>query len=129
MGLIAYFLYGTAAVVAVVYATIQAHYVLGFGWLPAYLSAINTVAFVLYGYDKVFVKLLKLLRLRVPEKVLIWELAFPGGIVGAFIAMYMFGHKIGPDSRDFRFELLKAFAIQAILLSGLLLIFLLGARG
>ncbi len=129
MGFIAYLLYGTAVVVAVAYATMQAHYLLGFGWLLAYLFTINVVTFAFYGYDKVFVKPLEFLRLRVPEKVLIWELAFPGGILGAFAAMHLFEHKVGPDSRDFRFELLKAFAIQATILSGLLLIFLLSVRG
>jgi uncharacterized membrane protein YsdA (DUF1294 family) len=128
MSIIAYPLYGIAVIAAIGYATVQAHDRLGLTWLLAYLLAINAVAFVFYAYDKVFVKLLKLLRLRVPEKILIWELAFPGGIFGAFLAMRLFGHKVGPDSRDFRFELLKAFAIQVVLLSAWLIILVVQAR-
>jgi uncharacterized membrane protein YsdA (DUF1294 family) len=128
MGIIAYPLYGIAGIVAVGYVTVQAHDRLGLTWLLAYLVAINAVAFAFYAYDKIFVKLLKLLGLRVPEKVLIWELAFPGGIFGAFLAMQLFGHKVGPDSRDFRFELLKAFAIQVALLAALLFILVVQAR-
>jgi len=118
MGCIAYPLYGVAAIVTVVYATMEAHDRLGLTWLLAYLFAINTVAFAFYAYDKIFVKPLNFLHLRVPEKVLIWELAFLGGVLGAFIAMHVFRHKTGPYSRDFRLELLTSFAIQMTLLSG-----------
>jgi uncharacterized membrane protein YsdA (DUF1294 family) len=80
-------------------------------WFLAYAVAINVMAFVVYGYDKALVRLLGRLKLRVPEKILIWELAFPWGLVGSWTAMRAFHHKTGPDKHDFRFELLKASAI------------------
>lgn len=129
MGCIAYLLYGAAVIFAVTCTTIQAHDRFSFAWLLAYLCAINIVAFAFYAYDKIFATLLEFLHLRVPEKVLIWELAFPGGVLGAFIAMCVLRHKVSPKKLVFQFELLKAFAIQMTLLSSLLLVLLLSTRG
>ena len=117
----AYLLYVSAVVVAVAYATAYLHNEFDAAWCIAYLVAINAVAFAFYVHDKIFVGLLNFLHLRVPENVLVWELAFPGGILGAVIAMYAANHKIGPNTRDFRVKLLKAYAVQATLLFVLLL--------
>jgi uncharacterized membrane protein YsdA (DUF1294 family) len=116
MGCITYPMYGLAAVVAVAYATVQVHDRLDVAWWLAYLVAINAAAFAFYAFDKIFVGLLQFLRLRVPEDVLLWELALPGGILGAALAMVTFGHKTGPETVDFRVELLKAYTAQITLL-------------
>ena len=126
MGAIAYPLYISAVVIAIAYATAYVHDEFSAAWWLAYLVAINAVAFGFYIYDKVIAKLLAFLYLgflplRVPEDVLVWWLAFPGGTLGAVIAMYTANHKIGPNTRDFRVKLLKAYAVQATLLFVLLL--------
>ena len=97
--------------------------------MAAYVLAINAVAFAIYGWDKGVAKVLGWLKLkdslplRVPENLLIWGLAFPGGIVGAVAAMVAFNHKIGSKEKadQFRIELLQAGA----LFTGALLIILL----
>jgi len=112
MGLsIAHLIYGPAALAAIAYATVLAHNSLNLSWSLAYLVAINLAAFAFFAFDKLFVRLLSTLRLRVPEDVLIWELAFPGGIAGATAAMYALQHKTGPDSSAFRSNLVKAYAV------------------
>lgn len=113
---IAHLIYAPAAVAAVAYATVQVHDRLGVAWWLAYLVAMNAVAFAFYAFDKIFVGLLNALHLRVPEDVLVWVLAFPGGIVGATIAMYTLQHKTGPGESGFRMDLLKAYAVLVTLL-------------
>ena len=54
-----------------------------------YLLAINLLAFVLYGIDKVKAKHK---RWRIPEAVLLW-LAILGGSPAALVAMHLFHHK------------------------------------
>lgn len=127
MGPVAYLLYISAVILAVAYATAYVHDEFSAAWSLAYLIAINIVTFAFYAYDKVLATLLDslylgFLPLRVPEDVLVWWLAFPGGIFGAAAAVYMLNHKTGPKKRDFRIELLKAYAIQATLLLVSLLI-------
>ncbi|MFQ5593382.1 MAG: DUF1294 domain-containing protein [Anaerolineae bacterium] len=108
---IAHLIYGPAALSAVAYATVLAHNNLNLSWSIAYLVAINLAAFAFFAFDKLFARLLAALRLRVPEDVLIWQLAFPGGIAGATAAMYALQHKTGPDSSAFRSNLVKAYAV------------------
>ena len=112
----AYVIYVPAALVAILYMAVQTHDLLDVIWWQAYLLAINAVAFAFFAWDKIFVSLLNLLRLRVPKRVLVWELIFPGGTLGGLAAMLLFRHKTGPDSHNFRMELLKAVLIQVILL-------------
>lgn len=109
MGTIAYLLYGVGTLGAVIYATLYFHREWGWAGHIAYLVAINGVTFVTYAYDKALAPVLGALHLRVPEKILIWWLAFPGGIVGAATAMRAFHHKTGPDTQAFRAELARAF--------------------
>jgi uncharacterized membrane protein YsdA (DUF1294 family) len=113
---IAHLIYGLAAIVAIAYGTMQVHGSLSNAWWVAYLVAINGVAFMFYVYDKVLVGLLQRLHLRVPEGILVWGLALPGGIIGAIVAMYSVHHKTSPNKRDFRMNLLKAFIVQIIVL-------------
>ncbi len=89
-------------------------------WWSAYLVAVNAVAFIVYVYDKSVARLLGTLRLgflplRVPEDVLVWFLAFPGGALGAYAAMYFANHKTSPAEQEFRRRLGKAFLVQVIL--------------
>ncbi|MFQ5854941.1 MAG: DUF1294 domain-containing protein [Anaerolineae bacterium] len=113
---IAHLIYGPAAAATVAYATVQVQATFGVAWTLAYLIAINVVAFAFYAFDKIFVGPLNLLRLRVPEDVLVWELAFPGGILGATAAMYLLQHKTSPGESGFRMELLKAYAVLITLI-------------
>jgi uncharacterized membrane protein YsdA (DUF1294 family) len=108
-------LYGVLIVVAVAGITSLVHELIGLGWFLAYLVAINTVALAFYGYDKALVTILNRLKLRIPERVLIWGLAFPGGFVGAWSAMLTFHHKTGSEKQAFRVELLKACAAAFLL--------------
>ena len=57
--------------------------------LGTYCVIINILTFCVFGYDK-YMSLLK--KRRVPEKALI-GLAFIGGSLGAFLAMFSFRHK------------------------------------
>jgi uncharacterized membrane protein YsdA (DUF1294 family) len=118
--------YQSIAVVATAYATLAAHSVLRLRWLWAYLLAINLIAFLFFGFDKVFVGLLQRLRIRVPEKVLIWGLAFPGGTAGAWAAMRVFRHKTSADKRAFRLELRMALLVQVMVIVGLGLLIQIG---
>ena len=94
---------------------------LGLTWSSAYLAAINIVAFVLYVYDCLLAAVLNRLKLRVPELILIWLLWFPGGLLGATLAMALTGHKLGQDSAEFRLEVAVAFAIQVAIAIGVVL--------
>lgn len=118
--------YQSIAVVATAYATLAVHSVLGLHWLWAYLMAINLIAFLFFGFDKVFVGFLQRLRIRVPEKVLIWGLAFPGGMAGAWAAMRVLHHKTSADKRAFRTELIMALLVQVMVAVGLGLLIKIG---
>ncbi len=67
-----------------------------FKWdaVAAWLAAVNAIAFLTYGYDKLVAGTG---RVRVPERVLIW-LAFTGGSPAAFIGMRLFRHKVTKTS-------------------------------
>lgn len=54
-----------------------------------YLLAINVLALLVYGFDKLCAKRG---RWRVPEKTLLWFAAI-GGSVGAWLGMQLFRHK------------------------------------
>ncbi len=115
MLLILCLIYGLILTGAVAWATQTLHASLALGWTNAYLVAINLVAFGFYVYDKVFVGLLNALHIRVPELLLVWGLAFPGGWLGALAGMFFAHHKTGPDSADFRMKLLGAYAVSVTL--------------
>lgn len=72
-------------------------------YLIIYLSAINLIAFILYGIDKH-----KAVRheWRIPEKTLIL-MAFFGGAVGALFGMLFFHHK----TRKWTFRILVPLAL------------------
>lgn len=123
MGTIAYLLYGVGTLGAVIYATLYFHREWGWAGHIAYLVAINGVTFVTYAYDKALAPVLGALHLRVPEKILIWWLAFPGGIAGAVTAMQVVHHKTGPDTQAFRAELVRAFFVQLGGLAGAALMY------
>jgi uncharacterized membrane protein YsdA (DUF1294 family) len=112
---IAHLIYAPIVAVTIAFATVRVHDMLGVAWWLAYLIAINLVAFAFFTFDKIFVNFLNTLRLRVPEDVLVWMLALPGGIVGSILGMYVAGHKTGDDKHEFRMQLLKAYAIQVTL--------------
>ena len=73
-----------------------------------YLLAINLLAFVLYGIDKVKAKHK---RWRIPEVVLLW-LAVLGGSPAALIAMHLFHHKT--LHKKFRYGVPAILIIQII---------------
>lgn len=111
-----------ATIIATAYATAYVYDAFGITWASAYLVAINVVAFVVYVLDKAFPNLLEFFELRVPEVILIWGLAFPGGILGALLAMLFTGHKTSADKRTFRFWLSMSFVLQVAILFGLLIV-------
>jgi uncharacterized membrane protein YsdA (DUF1294 family) len=121
-GIFVLFFYGAIAAASVAYGTTLVHLGLGLSWFVAYLVAINIVAFLFYGFDKLFASFLNAFKMRVPEFLLIWGLAFPGGFVGAWFGMQLFGHKTGPETFGFRVDLLKAFALAAAVAAVVLLI-------
>ncbi len=123
----AHVLYGPTAIVAVAFATTAVHRELHNPWWLDYLIAVNVVAFSFYVYDKIVAQLLDkmaitFLPVRVPEHILVWFLAFPGGSLGAYAAMYLAEHKTGPGASDFRRNLAKAVfaqvAVAAVLVRG-----------
>lgn len=122
LGLIAYLLFTPTILVVLSYAVVFGHDRLDLIWFVAFIVAINAVAFLFYGYDKLAAIILdglhldKILPLRVPELLLVWMLAFPGGSPAAILAMFLFRHKIGPKARDFRLKLLRALAVQVLAL-------------
>lgn len=122
MGWIATVFYSLTVPVAVAYVTAYAYDALSITWGSAYLVGINVVAFVLYAYDKILVDLLNFLQMRVPESVLIWQLAFPGGTAGTLLSMALTGHKTGEGGRAFRRELGGALFPQMFIIIGLLVI-------
>ncbi len=54
-----------------------------------YITAVNLIAFALYGTDKALAKARKF---RISEAALIWS-AIMGGSIGAALAMIIFHHK------------------------------------
>ena len=108
-------IYQLLAIAAVAFVTHMIHQGIGVSWSMAYLLAINGVAFVFYGYDKIFAELLNRLKSRVPERVLIWGLAFPGGFLGTWSAMLTLHHKTSPEKQAFRHELQKALVLAVLL--------------
>lgn len=60
------------------------------GAIAIYLAAINVLALLVYGWDKLCAK--RRGARRVPEKAL-FLLALLGGSVGAIAGMYLFRHK------------------------------------
>jgi len=106
--------YQLVAAIIAAFATRAIHTGIGLRWVWAYLLAINVVAFAFFGFDKAFVGVLGRLRIRVPERVLIWGLAFPGGMIGAWAAMHVFRHKTSADKRAFRLQMRRAVILQAL---------------
>jgi uncharacterized membrane protein YsdA (DUF1294 family) len=125
-GIILFFFYGAMAAFSVAFGATWLHTSFGLSWFVAYLIAINVVAFLMYGFDKLFASFLNALRMRVPEALLIWGLAFPGGFVGAWMGMQVFGHKTGPETFGFRVDFLKAFALAA---AGVTVVMLIDRQG
>lgn len=130
-GLIAWIIYLPVTMLSLAWVTEFFAAAVGMVWLVAYVLAINGLAFAIYGWDKGvsivlgWLKFLGFLPLRVPEALLVWGLAFPGGIVGAVMAMLIFNHKTGPspDAALFRMSLLRASAfLAAILLSVIVIV-------
>lgn len=80
--------------------------------LLSWLVAINLVAFLTYGYDKVIAGSR---RSRVPERVLLW-LALILGSLGAWLGMQVFHHKTAKDSFQRRFWLVLLVQIGVIIL-------------
>ena len=78
--------------------------------LPAYLAALNLVALLLYGYDKIMATTG---RFRVPEGVL-HLVALAGGAPGALAGQKLFRHK----TRKGRFQLVfwRIVALQLALI-------------
>lgn len=107
--------YGVLIIIIVALITSLIREFVRVSWFLAYLAAINVVSFGVHAYDKVFAATLNRLRFRVPERILSWGLALPGGIVGAWAAMLTFHHKTGPEKHAFRRELLKASALTILL--------------
>lgn len=84
---------------------------LGGGALALYLLAVNALAFLIYGYDKLCAK--REGARRVSEKTLLL-LAVVGGSVGAILGMNFFRHKT--RHAQFRYGLLLILAAQVGLL-------------
>lgn len=110
--------YQSIIVIVTAFSTFAIHSAVGLSWFWAYLLAINVVSFAVFGFDKAFVRVLGRLRIRVPERILVWGLAFPGGMIGAWVAMRIFRHKTSADKGPFRLELRKAFIVQVLGLVG-----------
>lgn len=108
-------IYGSIAVVSAAWATEKLHAGLALDWAPAYLVAINLVAFVFYAFDKSFADVLEFFKVRVPEVILVWGLAFPCGWIGALVGMLTADHKTGPGTTAFRKKLINAYVVFVIL--------------
>lgn len=78
--------------------------------LLSWLIAVNAVAFLTYGYDKMVAGRF----LRSPERVLL-GLALAGGSAGALLGMLLFRHKVGRDTADFRAWFWRIVALQVVL--------------
>ncbi len=85
-------------------------YGLDLPWLTGWLTAVNLVAFVLFGVDKQFAKRS---RRRISEADLLYYLLI-GGTLGATIGMKLFRHKT--QKKSFRRWYWSIVAVQLILL-------------
>ncbi len=77
-----------------------------------WLAAVNSVTFLMYGYDKAIAGST---WIRVPEKVLL-TLTFTGGTAGALIAMPLFRHKTLKKGFRVKFALVVTAQIVLIVL-------------
>lgn len=123
-GLISWSLYLPLTIIAIALASDASQAALGASWTVAYLVGINLAAFMIYVWDKVIAGPLEswglsFLPLRVPEALLIWGLAFPGGTLGAILAMFLANHKTAKP--EFGAKLLIALALQFVLVVLILL--------
>lgn len=84
------------------------------GGLTLYLAAVNVVAFLAFGLDKLKAKAD---AWRIPEKTLL-GLAVIGGSVGAILGMRFFRHKT--RHKQFSVGLPLILAVQVVLLALLL---------
>jgi uncharacterized membrane protein YsdA (DUF1294 family) len=78
-------------------------------WILMYLIFINSIGFLLMGWDKWKARLQKW---RVQEKKL-WLVAFLGGAIGATFGMYLFRHKT--KHATFRYGLPILSVVEGIL--------------
>jgi uncharacterized membrane protein YsdA (DUF1294 family) len=78
-------------------------------WILMYLIFINSIGFLLMGWDKWKARLQKW---RVQEKKL-WLVAFLGGAIGATVGMYLFRHKT--KHATFRYGLPILSVVEGIL--------------
>lgn len=85
---------------------------LGWGWLPAYLTAVNGFTFVLYAIDKASARLG---LWRTSERTL-HAFAFLGGTPAALLAQLVLRHKTSKRSFQWAFWLLTG--LQAALVAG-----------
>ncbi len=82
-------------------------------YLETYIVAINFMAFLLYGYDKLqSIKSSKFIS-RVSERSLLLS-TFIGGSIGSFMAMLLFRHKIKKPSFILKFSIVVI--IQMVLI-------------
>lgn len=85
-------------------------------YIKIYLIAVNFVAFVMYGLDKV--RAIKGLW-RVPERVLL-KVSLLGGALGSLLGMLLFRHKI----RKWKFILLISAMLILQIMFAILLVLL-----
>ena len=92
----------------------------GFLWL--YLIAVNLLAFVIYGLDKLLAKVKSRFSgtRRVPEKTLLLLAALGGGL-GAWLGMELFRHKT--QHRSFRILVPLCTLAWIVIVGGLYLYF------
>ena len=84
-----------------------------FRYAPIYLAAINVLAFLTYGWDKLSAK--RSGARRVPERTL-FALALLGGSAGAVGGMFFFHHKTRHRSFAVGFPLLLVVQAVALIL-------------
>lgn len=110
------FLFGALAVILAIIPTVVLAGKFSFNTLTAWLIAINSTAFLYYGYDKL---LAVLGTIRIPESVLL-ALEAIGGTLGALAGMQIFRHKTAKPEFQRRFWIIAA--IQLILVLGYVLL-------
>lgn len=91
-------------------ALLITRFVIGTGWLPSWLIAVNAVAFALYGWDK---RLARGGGLRIPEIVL-QTLALAGGSPGALGGQRFFRHKTAKRSFQSVFWLILSVQVATL---------------
>jgi uncharacterized membrane protein YsdA (DUF1294 family) len=84
-----YTLYGALSLTAALCLALVLALLAGWGWLAAWLLAINLVAFCAYGYDKLIAGTGVV---RVPERILLGQVLL-GAVVLAPLARWLFRHK------------------------------------